>query len=374
MTRAYIIGAGLTKFTRYDEARTVESLAAEAIGKALADADIEWSEVQQFYAAHVKQGVAAGQRVAKQMGPSGIPVLNIENCAAAGSTAVREAALAVRAGEYDLVVVAGFEKMDPGLLSVFPEHDPRVIMGLTVLPMRFALMGVKHMHEYGTTIEQFAQISVKNHEHAARNPYAQYPVPVSLTRVLESRMICDPITVLQCSPTSDGAAAVVICSETFLKTHDAQRAVRILASGLTSDRDEQSRNAHTLELMERAAGEAYERAGIAPADVDVAETHDCFTVSELIGYEALGLCSKGEGGRLVDERATWLGGRIPVNPSGGLLARGHPLGATGVAQMCEIVTQLRHEAGPRQVDNARIGLTANTGMWSCCVTLFEAAA
>lgn len=370
MNNAYVIGVGLTRFGRYPE-RTVESLAAEALTRAIEDANIGWGEVQQLYAAHVKQGVAAGQRVIKQVGPSGIPVLNVENCAAAGSTAVREAALAVRAGEFDLVAVAGFEKMDPGLLSVYPPGDPRVVMGLTVLPMRFSLMGTKHMHEYGTTIEQFAQISVKNHDHAVHNPNAQYPKSVTLEQVLGSRMVCDPITVLQCSPTTDGAAAVVICSDDFLKRHGAARPVRILASGLTSDSDEQARNIHTLDLMERAARQAYERAGVSPIDVDVVETHDCFTVSELVAYEALGLCERGEGGRLVDERATWIGGRIPVNPSGGLLARGHPLGATGVAQICEVATQLREEAGARQVENARLGLTANTGMWSCCVTLLE---
>ncbi|HVB47732.1 MAG TPA: hypothetical protein VNF69_05010, partial [Burkholderiales bacterium] len=224
MSHAYIIGAGITKFAHHED-RSVESLAAEAIVMALADAGIGWGRVEQLYAAHVKQGVAAGQRVIKQVGPSGIPVLNVENCAAAGSSAVREASLAVRAGEFDVVVVAGFEKMEPGLLSVFPAADPRVVMGMTVLPMRFALMGAKHMHEYGTTIEQFARISVKNHEHAVHNPNAQYPKCVSLQQVLESRMICDPITVLQCSPTSDGAAAVVICSESFLRKHGAGRAV-----------------------------------------------------------------------------------------------------------------------------------------------------
>lgn len=370
MSNAYIIGLGITKFGRYPD-QAVESIAAEAIQKALTDAGIGWREVQQFYAAHVKQGVAAGQRVAKQVGPSGLPVLNVENCAAAGSTAVREASLAIRAGEYDVVVVAGFEKMDPGLLAVYPENDPRTVMGLTVLPMRFSLMGMKHMHEYGTTLEQFAQVSVKNHDHAIHNPIAQYPKPVTVEQVMNSRMICDPITMLQCSPTTDGAAAVVMCSENFLKKHGGARAVRVVSSALTSDVDEQTRNVHTLEIMERAANEAYERAGLGPTDLDVVETHDCFTVSELVAYEALGLCPKGEGGRMIDERETWIGGKIPVNPSGGLLARGHPLGATGVAQIAELAIQLRGEAGPRQVENARIGLASNTGMWSCCVTVLD---
>ena len=370
MNNAYIIGLGITKFDRYPD-RAVESIAAEAIQQTLADAGIGWGEVQQFYAAHVKQGVAAGQRIAKQVGPSGLPVLNVENCASAGATAIREASLAIRAGEYDLVAVAGFEKMDPGLLAVYPDDDPRTVMGLTVLPMRFSLMGMKHMHEYGTTLEQFAQVSVKNHDHAIHNPIAQFPRAVTVEQVMNSRMICDPITVLQCSPTSDGAAAVIMCSDNFLKKHGRSRAVRVVSSALTSDIDEQTRNMHTLEIMERAAKEAYERAGLGPKDLDVVETHDCFTVSELIAYEVLGLCPKGEGGRMIDERETWIGGKIPVNPSGGLLARGHPLGATGVAQIAEIAIQLRGEAGPRQVQRARVGLAANTGMWSCCVTVLD---
>lgn len=369
MGSCHVIGVGMTKFGRYDQ-RSVESLAAEAITNALDDAGVAWRDVQQMYAAHVLQGVAAGQRVMKEIGPSGIPVLNVENCSAAGSTAVREALFAVCADAYDLVVVVGFEKMEPGLLlNVTPEADPEVVMGMTVLPMRYSLMAMNHAAQYGTTIEQFAEVSVKNHAHAVHNPYAQYPKPVSLEQVLASRMICDPITVLQCSPVTDGAAAAVICSDTYLKRHGHSRAVRIVTSALTSDIDVPAHNLHTPDLIERAAHEAYERGGIAPEDLDVVEIHDCFTVAELISYEALGLCSPGEGGRLIDEGATRIGGRIPVNTSGGLLARGHPLGATGLAQIAEIVTQLRGEAGARQVEGARVGLTYNAGVMSCCVTI-----
>ena len=369
MRDAFVIGTGMTKFGRHPD-RSVEGLAVEAMFAALADAEVEWREVQQMYAAHVQQGVAAGQRVLKEIGPTGIPVLNVENCAAAGATAIREASNAIRAGAYDLIMVVGFEKMQPGvLLNVTPESDPNVVMGMTVVPMRYSLMAMSHMAQYGSTVEQFAEISVKNHDHAVYNRYAHHPKPLSLEQVLSSRMICDPITLLQCSPVSDGAAAVVLCSEAFLARHGRGREVRIRASSLKSDIDLPARNLHTADLIQRAADEAYERAGAGPADMDVVEVHDCFSVAELLSYEALGLCPPGEGGRMVDEGATRIGGRIPVNPSGGLLARGHPLGATGVAQVVEIVCQLRGEAEQRQVDKPRLGLAYNSGIMSACVTI-----
>lgn len=371
MNDCFVIGVGTTKFGRYPQ-RSVESLAGEAVRIALNDAQVAWRDVQQFYATHVQQGVAAGQRAMKEIGPSGIPVMNIENCAAAGSTAIREAAFAIKAGAYDLLVVCGFEKMEPGLLlNVTPEADPNVVMGMTVLPMRYSLMAMQHMHLYGTTKEQFAAVSVKNHAHAVDNPIAQYPKAMTLEQVLGSRMICDPITVLQCSPVTDGAAAVVLCSESYLKRRASKRAVRLLASALTSDADLLAHNSHTFDLVERAAHEAYERAALGPADVHVAEVHDCFTVAELISYEALGFCARGEGGQLLDEGATRIGGSIPVNTGGGLLARGHPLGASGVAQINELVTQLRGEAGRRQVEGARTGLAYNAGVMSCCVTILS---
>ncbi len=367
MERAFVIGIGLTAFGRHPD-RSVEHLAAEAIVAACEDAGIEWRRVEQFYAAHVNQGVAAGQRVIKEVGPSGIPVLNIENCSAAASTAVREASLAVRSGEMDVVVVCGFEKMQHGvLLNVHPEDSPEVATGATVLPMRFALMAQKHMDRFDTTLEQMAGVSVKNRAHARHNEKAQFRTELSLEDVLGSRMICDPITLFQCSPTTDGAAAAVICSESFAARHGRGRAVELRASGLVSDIDEQAHNVFDLEMVRSNAAGVYERAGIGPGELDVVETHDCFSVAEIIAYEKLGLCPEGEGGPLLESGATRLGGRIPVNPSGGLLAKGHPLGATGVGQIAEIVTQLRGEAGKRQVEGARVGLASNMGMWSSCI-------
>lgn len=371
MKKAYVLGVGLTDFGRFPN-KSVETLAAEAVIAAMKDAGIEWRQVEQLYAAHVNQGVAAGQRVIKEIGPSGIPVLNIENCSAASSTAFREALTAIRAEAFDVVVVVGFEKMEHGLLlNVIPEDSLDVEMGLTVLPMRFALMGMRHREKYGTRLEHFAQVSVKNHDHAVHNPHAQYKSAVSMEQVMNSRMICDPITLLQCSPTTDGAAAAVICSESFARRHGLGRAVQIIDSVLTSDQDEQARNEFTLEHVKRAADKLYERSGIGPQDLSVVETHDCFSVAELVAYEALGLCAEGEGGRLVEEGSTRIGGRMPVNPSGGLLAKGHPLGATGLGQIAELVSQLRGEAGARQVEGARIGLSSNMGMWSSCVTMLS---
>lgn len=245
-------------------------------------------------------------------------------------------------------------------------------MGTTVLPMRFALMGKKHAELYGTTDRQFAEVSVKNHDHAIHNPKAQYPKAVSNEQVLTSRMICDPITVLQCSPTTDGAAAAVVCSHKFIGNHGKEaRAVKMRASGLVSDTEELAHNKFGLEMVERNAANVYERAEMGPEDLDVVETHDCFTVAEIIAYEALGLCEKGMGGPMVERGETRVGGRIPVNPSGGLLAKGHPLGATGLGQINEIVTQLRGEAGARQVEGACLGLTSNMGMWSSCIHILE---
>lgn len=373
MGKAYVIGVGLTKFGRHPD-RTVESLGAEAVNAALEDAGVQWRDVQQMYAAHVNQGVAAGQRLIRELGPSGIPVLNVENCSAAGSTALREASLAVRSGEFDLAVVAGFEKMQHGvLLNVHPEESPEVVMGTTVLPMRFSLMAMEHMNRYGTTVEQFAGVAVKNRKHAQHNPKAQYRKPLGLEEVLQSRMISDPITLYQCSPTTDGAAAVVVCSEAYLKAKAShpKRAVQLRAAGLASDTEELAFNRFTLEMVRRNASAVYERGGIGPEDLDVVETHDCFSVAELLAYEALGLCADGESGRFIDEGRTCIGGSIPVNPSGGLLAKGHPLGATGLGQVSEIVTQLRGEAGPRQIEGARVGLTSNMGMWSSCIHLLS---
>lgn len=373
MHDAYVIGVGLTKFGRHPD-RSVESLGAEAIIRAVKDADINWRDVQQLYGCHVNQGVAAGQRVIKEVGPSGIPVLNVENCSAAASTAIREASLAVRSGEMDVVVVCGFEKMAHGvLLNVIPEDSPEVATGATVLPMRFALMAQKHCDEFGTTEEQLADISVKNRRHAVHNPNAQYQKEVTRSEVLGSRKIADPITLFQCSPTTDGAAAVVLCNERYLKKRGRNRAVRLLASGLVSDIEEQAYNIYDMNMVSNNVAGVYERAGLGPKDLDVVETHDCFSVAEILAYEKLGLCPQGEGGRLLDEGATTIGGRIPVNPSGGLIGKGHPLGATGAGQVAEIVTQLRGEAGARQVEGARVGLTSNMGMWSSCIHVLTAA-
>ena len=372
MLDAYVIGVGLTKFGRHPD-RSVESLGAEAVIRAVKDAEVDWKDVQQMYGCHVNQGVAAGQRVIKEVGPSGIPVLNVENCSAAASTAIREASLAVRSGEMDLVIVAGFEKMAHGvLLNVIPEDSPDVATGATVLPMRFALMAQKHRDQFGTTAEQFADISVKNRRHAVQNPNAQYQREVTREDVLGSRMISDPITLFQCSPTTDGAAATVICNDNYLKKRGSHRAIKLVASGLVSDIEEQAHNVYDLNMVSNNVRGVYERAGLGPDDLNVVETHDCFSVAEILAYEKLGLCPRGEGGRLLDEGATTIGGRIPVNPSGGLIGKGHPLGATGAGQVAEIVTQLRGEAGNRQVEGARIGLTSNMGMWSSCIHVLSA--
>ena len=372
MNRAYIAGVGQTRFGRFPD-RSCEDLACDAVLDALADAGIGWPDVQQFYAAHVGQGAAAGQRVLRQIGPSGIPVLNVENCGAAGATAVREAALAVRAGEVDEVCVAGFEKMrHDEFTNLHPRDGFDTLLGSAVPAARFALMAMEHMQAHGTTAEQFAAVAVKARRHAQHNPRAQLRRPVTIEEVLASGMVCDPLTEMQCAPTSDGAAAVVVCSDSYLRRRGFQRAVALVASGLVSDIDEQAHNVPDLEMVGRNVRALYERAGVGPEDLDVVEVHDGVTVAELLCYEQLGLCPVGEAGRLIADGTTALGGRVPVNPSGGLLAQGHPLGATGLGQLVEVVTQLRGEAGPRQVDGARLGLTCNTGLWSNCIHVLAA--
>jgi acetyl-CoA acetyltransferase len=244
-------------------------------------------------------------------------------------------------------------------------------MGLLSLPSKYAMIARRHMAEYGTTIEQLAQVSVKNHRHGALNPYSQYQHELTLEEVLHSRMIADPLNLYQCAPTGDGAAAIVLCAKDQLPKYAGRTPVTMAGAALASQvfvrDDPTSIDAYTV----KAANEAYEMAGCGPKDLDVVELHDCFSIAEICHYENLGLCPKGEGGRFLDEGETTLGGRIPVNPSGGLLSRGDPTGATGLAQVVEIVWQLRGEAGRRQVQGARVGLTHNLTGLACSVQILK---
>lgn len=368
-----IVGVGMIKFGRYPE-KTVPELAAQAALLALKDAGMTIADIELLASGNLYQANAmVGQRILQIIGQTGIPVINVANACATGSTALREAYLAVASGAYDVAMAVGSEQMGKmGLLGVGggggdPAYSTEGVVGSGLMPAVFGMAGVEHMRKYGTKFEHFAKISVKNHKHSTLNPYSQYQVEMSLEDVMNARMVAWPNTLYMCCPTGDGAAAAILCSMDKARQYTT-KPIKIAASVLTSDpwtqRDLTLPDVNTL--TRNAAKEAYEKAGIGPEDLSQVELHDCFATAELIHYENLFLCGEGEAAKLVDEGATALGGRIPVNVSGGLLSKGHPLGATGVANVVEIVWHLRGEAGARQVENAKVGLAHVIGLGSAC--------
>ncbi len=368
-----IVGVGMIKFGRYPE-KTVPELAAQAALLALKDAGMTIADIELLASGNLYQSNAmVGQRILQIIGQTGIPVINVANACATGSTALREAYLAVASGAYDVAMAVGSEQMGKmGLLGVGggggdPAYSTEGVVGSGLMPAVFGMAGVEHMRKYGTKFEHFAKISVKNHKHSTLNPYSQYQVEMSLEDVMNARMVAWPNTLYMCCPTGDGAAAAILCSMDKARQYTT-KPIKIAASVLTSDpwtqRDLTLPDVNTL--TRNAAKEAYGKAGIGPEDLSQVELHDCFATAELIHYENLFLCGEGEAAKLVDEGATALGGRIPVNVSGGLLSKGHPLGATGVANVVEIVWHLRGEAGARQVENAKVGLAHVIGLGSAC--------
>ncbi len=365
----YIIGTDMTKFGKYPEV-SLSNLAAEAALGALDDAGVTIKDCEALYFGSLQGGV--GQGLLKQIGQTGVPVINVSNACATGATAIREGWTAIKAGLYDVVLCVGAEKMSgAGLLGGggggggIPTEG---LLGSGTMPTVFAEIGMEHSRKYGTTFEQFAKVSVKNHHHSTMNPKSRYQIETPLPEVMNSEMIAYPNTKLMCSVNVDGSAAAVLCSERKARELGMSRAVRIAASILTTD----PWSVHDLALADvntctrAAAAQAYEWAGLGPDDLDLVELHDCFATAELVHYENLGLCKDGEAGRLIDEKETYLGGRIPVNVSGGLLSKGHPIGATGVANVYEVTTHLRGEAGARQVENAKVGLAQVIGLGSTC--------
>lgn len=369
-------------------------LAHEAATAALHDAGIGYADIQQACVGYVHADSTAGQRAVYELGLTGIPVMNLNNNCASGSSALYYARQLVAGGLADRVLALGFEKMQRGSLgqTTHPQAANPVERFLTtsaqlceptgapvVLEM-FRAAGLEHMRRYGTTAEQFAKVAVKNHRHSTDNPYAQFQDEYTLDEVMTSTMVCEPLTKLQCSPTSDGAAAAVVVSEDFVERHGlAEQAVEIVGQSLATDTAETFDSGSVLDLVgrgvtERAARQAYDQAQLGPDDVDVIELHDCFSINEIITYEALGLCGEGEGGALIDRGATGHGGTWVVNPSGGLISKGHPLGATGLAQCAELTWQLRGGAGRRQVEGAAVALAHNVGLGSAgVVTIYRKA-
>jgi len=365
MRDVYIIGAGMTQFGKHLE-RSLRDLGREACLEAIKDAGIEPEQIQAGYCGNalapaIQGETGVGQNVFWEVGIKGIPIVNMENACASGSTALREGWMAVAGGFYDIAIVAGVEKsvMPKGKMLDVGAGELDTKLG-DVFPGYFATIAQKHMERYGTTREQMAQVSVKNHFNGTLNPYAQFQKTFTLEEVLNSPMIADPLTLYSCCPNSDGAAAVVLCSEEKAKKLNGRR-IKVAASVLTTGTYENQRDITKWDVEIRAAEEAYGMASLGPEDLDVVEVHDAFTICEIIHYEGLGLCPLGEGGRLIEEGATELSGRIPVNPSGGLLSKGHPVGASGVGQVVEIVWQLRGDAGKRQVKNARVGMAGIMG-------------
>ncbi len=368
--RAYVVGVGMIKFGRFAD-KTAEQLGAGSALLALDDAGLTIHDCQALYCGNLlRANDTIGQRVLREIGQTGMPVVNVANACATGATAFREAYVAVRAGMLDVALVVGCESMGKaGLLGGGSSSgiSTEGLLGSGLMPAIFAESGCEYAARYGATFEDFAQISVKNHEHSLRNPLAMYQKETPLAEVMGAEMIAYPNTKLMCSVNVDGGAAAVVVSEKKARQLGMKRAVRIAASALRSDRfTERNLTMPDFSTCTReAAQEAYAQAGVGPADLDLVELHDCFATAELLHYDNLLLCEEGGAPQLLRDRVTWAGGRTPVNLSGGLLSKGHPLGATGVANIYEIVTQLRGEAGARQRIGARLGLAHVVGLGTC---------
>ncbi|MCW2744268.1 MAG: acetyl-CoA acetyltransferase [Mycobacterium sp.] len=374
----YVVGAAMIPMGRYPHS-SYTGLAVPPVRRALATAGVARDEVQAVFCGHAFGGMLTGQRIVKEIGLGGIPVTNVDNACSGGATALHEAYRAVSDGRHEIVLVIGVDKLTQfggGTLPLVTE-DWEVRQGL-VMPAVYAMRARRYLAEREATVADLAGVSVKARGHGALNPYAQYRKPVTVDEVLGSRPIADPLTLLQCCPTGDGAAAVVVVSDRVRKRLGGE-AVRISASVLHSGSPTGGfRDMLRPQITYDSARDAYEQAGVAGTDLDVVELHDAFSIAELVYYEALGLCPEGESLDLLRRGGTTFGGEVVVNPSGGLLAKGHPVGASGVAQVVEMFWQLTGQAGDRQVADARLGLTHVTGggisqldHGACTVHVFE---
>jgi len=382
-----VIGVGLTEFGELWD-KSFRHLIAEAGSKAILDSGISGSDIDAMYIGSMSSGRFIGQEhvgalVADASGFSNlhIPSTRVEGACASGGLAVREGYLSIASGLNDVVVVGGIEKMNDvagatatETLVTAADQEWEAFFGAT-FPGIYALIATRHMHEHGTTREQLAQVAVKNHANGALNPHAQYRREITVKQVLNSTMVAYPLSILDCSPVTDGAASIVLCAAEKAKKF-TDKPVKIIGSGQASDSLalHGRRDICTLDATVHASKMAYNQAKLTAKDIDVAEVHDCFTIGEICAIEDLGFVEKGEGGKAIENKITTLDGKIPVNTSGGLKAKGHPVGATGVAQVVEIIQQLRGDADKRQVKNARIGLAHNIGGSgaTCTVHVLEA--
>ena len=357
MTSVHVAGVGMTRFGKHPDSDATD-LGSSALLEAIDDAGIDARLIESAYVGHVFQGMVTGQRILAQVGLAGLPLANVENACSSGATAIREASLAIRAGENDVVVAIGTEHLTSkfsGALTPDPS-DPEAAVGAT-MPGVYAMRARRYMEEFGMTREQLALIPVKNKANAAKNPLAHFRKEITVQDVLDSRPIADPLHLHDCSPVTDGAAAVILMSDKAAKRYANGRGVRLAASTLRSGSVDVTPTSMTYEpLTWDTAKDAYERAGIGPDEVDFAEVHDCFSIAEVLRVEGLGLFEQGTYPWAVERGEASIGGRLPINPSGGLIGKGHPLGGTGVAQVVEVVRQLRGESGDRQIEGARVGV------------------
>jgi acetyl-CoA acyltransferase len=385
--RVYVVGVGMTKFEKPGrrEGWDYPQMARESGTKALEDADVRYDEVQQAYVGYVYGESTSGQRAVYELGMTGIPVVNVNNNCSTGSTALFLAAQAVRGGTVDCALALGFEKMQPGSLgATFTDREQPIMrhasllaeiseVGMPPAPWMFGAAGREHMAEHGSTPEHFAKIGVKNHKHSVNNPYAQFQDEYTLDEVLDAKMIYEPLTKLQCSPTSDGSGAAILASEAFVERNDlAGQAVEIVGQAMTTDFESslstrRAKDVIGYDMNVKASQAVYDQSGLGPEDFQVIELHDCFSANELLLYEALGLCGEGEAPELIDAGDNTYGGKWVVNPSGGLISKGHPLGATGLAQCAELTWQLRGRADKRQVEGVEAALQHNIGLGGAAV-------
>jgi acetyl-CoA acetyltransferase len=386
MRKVNVIGVGMTKFTSPKALRPYTEMGREALMDALKDAGVDYKEIQHAYTGWVYADSCAGQKVLYEVGMTGIPVFNVNNNCSTGSNALFLARQAVAYGVVECALALGFEQMTPGALGVVFTDRPipmqtffeklfeiiPAVEGAAPAAMLFGGAGVEHQQKYGTRNETFAKITVKARKHAEHNERAIFRNLVTLEEVLASPLQAPPLTRLQCCPPTCGAAAAIVCSDEFARKHNISKPIYIAAQSMHSDFAGSFGNRSPMsivgyEMTAAAAKDVYEESGIGPDEVDVVELHDCFTANELITYEGLGLTPEGTAEKFIEDGDNTYGGRVVTNPSGGLLSKGHPLGATGLAQCAELVWQLRGEAGVRQVEGARIGLQHNIGLGGAVV-------
>lgn len=381
MRDVMVLGVGVHPFGRFD-GKSFEDIGQEAVKAALKDAgDMPWTDVQAGFCGTMHGGTGAGHRVLARVGMTGIPIVNLETGCASGSSAFTLAYQQVAAGICDVAIAFGVEKMPRGFMRMTSYPQWQVLSGLAINPLEFSLRASRHMAEYGTTEEQLAKVSVKSHRNGALNPYAMYQKEFSLEQVLNSKMVCYPLRLLEFAAPGEGAAAAILCSAEVARKYNRSRAVKVAASciGVAQYGTSrcgggiggmgQSAMIHNEEIATKLSRKAYEISGISPKDLDLVELQDTDSSSEIILYEQMGLCPTGEGGRLIDEGRTEIRGDIPVNPSGGLLSCSEPTGASALRQIAELTWHLRGEAGRRQVQNAKVGLAQASGAGGNCTVV-----